>query len=335
MKKIAICAAITAICAAPMMASASADMYGHLRLSLNSIDADVGPTGTDGLTVADNTSLFGFKASSEGDGIKAFVHMQTGANADGGGTAFASRFYFGGLKGDFGTVAYGRMTNAYKMPGFKMDPFYNHMSVVASPVAAGANAGANQVSGGGATFGLSGASNGFTDNALQYTSNKIGDIKINVGLYIDDSNADDHGMGFGAEYNKAGVKAGIQFASNDTTAQTVPGIAADGDAMRLYGSYTSGPMTVAASYETVDVSATLDVDYIFLVGKFKVSDKTRVAATIGMVGDGGQEGTGITAGVFQSVAPKTELFASMSQVSADVTGQVEPSVMSVGAIHKF
>jgi len=205
-----------------------------------------------------------------------------------------------------------------------MDPFYNHMSV---------NAGA-ALAGGGATYGLSGASNGFTDNALQYTSNKIGDIKINVGLYIDDSNADEHGTGFGVEYNKGGIKAGIQLASNGDTA-TIPNVAADGDATRIYGSYTSGPMTVAASFENVDVSATADVDYTFLVGKYKVSDATRVAATVGMVGDGAAEGTGITAGVFQTVAPKTELFLSMSTVSLDTTGAAEPSVISIGAIHKF
>jgi len=322
MKKIVLCAAVSAICAAPMAAMAEADFYGQLRVSLDSFDDDAG---NDGLQVTDNTSLFGLKATSEGDGVKAFIHVQTRAHADGGSPAFGERFYFGGLQGDFGKVAYGRMTNAYKFAGFAMDPFYNHMSVNASAA----------LNGGGATYGLSGASNGFTNNALQYTSNKMGDIKFNVGLYIDDSNADEHGMGFGAEYNKGGIKAGVQMISEGDTTDTVPGVAADGSAMRIYGSYTSGPMTVAASFENVDVSATADVDYMFFVGKYKMSDKTRLAATVGMVGDGAAEGTGITAGVFQTVAPKTELFLSMSTVSLDTSGSAEPSVISVGAIHKF
>ena len=66
MKKIVLCAAVSAICAAPMAAMAGADFYGQLRVSLNSVDADNG-AGDDGLAVTDNTSVFGFKAKSEGD----------------------------------------------------------------------------------------------------------------------------------------------------------------------------------------------------------------------------------------------------------------------------
>ena len=159
MKKIAICTAVAAICAAPMTAMAGADFYGQLRASLNSVDSDQpAPQAQDGLTMTDNTSLFGYKASSEGNGIKAFIHMQTGVSStDTTGPAFGQRFFFGGLSGGFGKVAYGRMTNAYKFAGFAMDPFYNHMSVNAT----------SDLSGGGATYGLSGATNGFTNNALQ------------------------------------------------------------------------------------------------------------------------------------------------------------------------
>ncbi|MDH5472811.1 MAG: hypothetical protein OEY61_08135, partial [Gammaproteobacteria bacterium] len=80
--------------------------------------------------------------------------------------------------------------------------------------------------------------------------------------------------------------------------------------------------------------------YPFLVGKFKVSDKTEVAATFGTVSaDAGSsaaaaEGSGITAGVFQTVAPSTQVFVSTSMVSLD-NAAAEPSVISVGAIHKF
>ncbi|MDH5767083.1 MAG: hypothetical protein OEZ38_13805, partial [Gammaproteobacteria bacterium] len=80
---------------------------------------------------------------------------------------------------------------------------------------------------------------------------------------------------------------------------------------------------------------TTDVDYMFLVGKYKMSDKTRVAVTLGTVGDGAAEGSGVTAGVFQTVAPKTEVFVSTSMVSLEDPTAAEPSVISVGAIHKF
>ena len=63
---------------------------------------------------------------------------------------------------------------------------------------------------------------------------------------------------------KLGLEAGV-FTLELAVEQGVQGVpieaanlVADGDAMRIYGSYTSGPMTVAASFENVDVSATAD-----------------------------------------------------------------------------
>ena len=61
MKKIALCTAVAAICAAPITAMAGADVYGQLRVSLDSADADTAG-GADGLQVTDNTSLFGLKS---------------------------------------------------------------------------------------------------------------------------------------------------------------------------------------------------------------------------------------------------------------------------------
>jgi hypothetical protein len=321
MKKIVLCAAVSAICAAPVTAMAEANFYGQLRVSLDSISDGAA---NDGLTVTDNTSVLGFKAASEGDGVKAFVHLQSGAQADGNATAFTSRFYFGGLKGGFGTVVYGRMTNAYKMPGFKLDPFYNHSSVNASA----------SIAGGGATYGLSGATNGFTNNSLQYTTTSMGGVKVNAGVYVDDSTADEHGMGIGALYNSGGINAGFQFASNGTSA-TIPGVFADGDAMRVHGGYKADSFSVGGSFEIVDDSATTDVTYIYLTAKSNVSDTMEAAFSLGSVSDGAAEGTGITAGVFKTIAPKTQVFVSFSTVSLETTGATEPSVFSLGAIHKF
>ena len=329
MKKIILCAAVSAICAAPLAAMAEADFYGQLRVSLDSVNADSTTATQDGLTVTDNTSVFGFKAKSEGDGIKAFVHLQAGANADdGAGVALKQRFYFGGLQGDFGTVAYGRMTNAYKMPGFKLDPFYNHSSVNAS---AG-------ISGGGATYGLSAATNGFTNDAVQYTSPSLGSVKINVGLYIDDAATDEHGTIIGGTFKSGPINAGIQLASNGTVA-TIPNLVANGNAMRIHGGYKADGWSAGFSLEQVDMTATTDATYIYLTGKYSVSDKTNAVVSLGSVssdtGSGAADGTGVTAGVFQTVAPKTQVFVSTSMVSLDSTTAAEPSVISVGAIHKF
>lgn len=108
MKKVIYAAAVLAMCVTPLSAMAeSTTLYGQLRYSLNSVDEDL-VGGQDGLIGEDNVSLFGLKGSY-GEEVKDFFHLQTGASvADGAGNAaFDQRFFFGGLEGDFGKVAYG------------------------------------------------------------------------------------------------------------------------------------------------------------------------------------------------------------------------------------
>ena len=330
MKKTLLSLAVAASCI-PVVAMADATIYGQFRYSINSIDNDDG-AGSD-LSGEDNVSLFGLKASAKGDSVTAFAHLQTGASAEGtDGEAFNQRFYFGGLKGDFGTVAYGRMSTSYKMVGFKMDPFYNlsHVGVDGKT--------SKQL----ATYGLSSANNGFTDNAIQYTSPSMSGLKVNVGVYVDDTAGDDHGTGVGVAYKAKDFNVGVQFISNDKTA-TVAKLTADGDAVRIHGGYKADAWSVDASYEKVDVNPAGDEKgYLFLVGKYNVSKETQLAMTIGTVDDNvnnADEGTGFTLGAFQTVAPKTQVYASYSSASLDNTGGADtgadPSVFSLGAIHKF
>ncbi len=333
MKKIILSAAIAAICAAPAAAMADTQLYGQMRYSFNSVDdkTNIDPNEhIDGLSGNDNVSLFGLKGSVGDDGLKAFYHLQTGAPSDNnGGQAFNQRFYFAGLSGGFGKVAYGRMTNAYKFDGFKLDPFYN-----LSHVSAGGS-----FATGGASYGLSKATNGFTDNALQYTSPAFGGVKVNAGLYIDDSNQDDHGTNIGVSWSGKGINAGVQLASNDATG-TIPNIAADGDALRIHGGYKADKWSVGASYETVDTDANAEANYLYLVGRFNVSNKTELVATVGIVdpdatsSEAGAEGTGFQFAAFQTVVPKTQLYVSYGTASLDNNDE-DPSVISVGAIHKF
>ena len=328
MKQLVLVTAVAALCAAPMAAMAGNTVYGSLSFSVNSVDDDT-TSGRDGLRGEDNVSLLGIKGSV-GDGIKAFYHLQTGAKADADteGDAFNQRFFFGGLSGSFGKVAYGRMTNAYKFAGFAMDPFYN-----LSHIGAGGT-----VAFGGATYGLSPATNGFTDNALQYTSPVLGGgLKLNAGVYIDDSNDDEHGYNFGGQWTGNNFNVGVQFASNGDVG-TLPGVAADGDATRVYGGYKGGNWSVGISYETVDLSTTFeDVGYLYVLGRYSITGKTELIGSIGSVDDGGAEGTGFIGGVFHTIAPKTEIYATYSQASIEPSGgtDTDPSVFAIGARHKF
>lgn len=348
MKKILISAAIAAICAAPAAAiAADNNLYGQMRYSFNSVDDK--NNNKDGLSGDDNVSLFGLKGSAGDDDLKAFYHLQTGAPTDNNkGTdnkpnAFNQRFYFAGIKGGFGKAAYGRMTNAYKFDGFKLDPFYNLSHVNA----------AGSFATGGASYGLSPATNGFTDNSLQYTSPAFSGITVNAGVYIDDTNEDNQSTGIGASWKGKGINAGIQFIQNSNdgsvnTNQVISGVYIDGSAMRVHGGYKADKFSVGLSYETVDEGTAgntgASTNYMYLVGRFNVTPKTELVATVGTVDpDAGAanadaEGTGFQLAAFQTIVPKTQMYISYGSASLDTTNpakQEDPSVISIGAIHKF
>ena len=347
MKKVLSIVALVAVCASPLAAMADGTtVYGELKYSINSVDDDTA-TGKDGWSGEDNISLFGIKGSY-GNDIKAFFHLQTQANADSNETssdkdAFKQRFFFGGLQGAFGKVAYGRMTNAYKFDGFKMDPFYNY-----SHVGAGGLFGV-----GGATYGLSPATNGFTDNALQYVTPSFGGFKLTGGFYIDDSDPnnsnDDHAYLAGVSYSMKGLNAGVVYATNtgaETTPgtgySTIPNIDSNGEAIRGYANYKfSDTLKVGLSVEQVDINADDDAIYAYLTSTLGVPDiNMEFSASFGMVDDGAAEGWGTTVGAWYNIAQNTKLFTivSYADISADniyAENDRSPMVISIGAQHKF
>lgn len=329
MKKILLALlAVSMVLPVSAMAADSTTVYGQFRYSVSDVDAT---DGTSTQTAGDNTSLLGVKGSY-GDDIKAYFHLQTGAKADASTSALGQRFFFGGLKGSFGNVKYGRLTNAYKMPGFKMDPLYNTAHF-------GATAG---FGGGGATYGLSGATNGFTDNSIEYHSPKIADsITVNGGVYIDDGTEDDHSMGVGVKYSASGITVGAQTIMNDST-YAAPGTTIDEEAVRIYGSYKGKGFSVSVSQEVV-ATADADPTYVFATGSFDLDDKTTLVATFGVVDADGDvaveayEGTGITFSAFYDVTTNTKVFASFASLDLDddTLAEDSPTALSIGVQHKF
>ncbi|MBE9560305.1 MAG: porin [Proteobacteria bacterium] len=342
MKKIILSAAIAAICAAPAAAiAADNNLYGQLRYSFNSV-SDKDGSGQDGLSGNDNVSLFGLKGTAGDGDTKAFYHLQTGAPSDKNatGSAFNQRFYFAGLKGGWGKAAYGRMTNAYKFDGFKLDPYYNLSHVNAT----------GKFATGGASYGLSTATNGFTDNSLQYHSPAFSGITVNAGVYIDDTNEDNHSTGIGATWKGKGANVGVQYIQNGNdgsvnTNGVIPGVYIDGSAMRIHGGFKAKSWSAGLSYETVDEGTAgntgASTNYMYLVGRFNATPKTELVLTVGTVdpdagaANAAAEGTGYQLGVFQTVVAKTQMYVTYGAADLDANGVEDPSVISVGAIHKF
>lgn len=309
MKKIILAAAVSAVLA-PVAAVADAKLYGNFRASVVSVD-----NGTvDSTQFENNASRLGVKGSvGEDGGLTGFYHLQMGAENDAGGQALSSRFYFAGVKGNFGKVMVGRFSSPYKMAGLKTDPFYD------------TSAGARN---GGSNFGLSNLTNGFLNNGIAYVSPKIGGaFTINVAAFLDDDDASSNALNgagnnplnIGATYNKGGLTASVQHFTDSV---------AGGDATRVAAGYKAGAFGVAASFEDRDDN-TAD-QFTYVSGTYKVSPKTKLAASFGSV-DGtnagaadGQgrigfntAGDGYAVGVFQKIAPKTTVSAIYSDVDAD------------------
>ncbi|MBC8525044.1 MAG: porin, partial [Chlorobium phaeobacteroides] len=220
----------------------SVTVYGNLRYSFNYVDDEW--SGIERWKGTDNVSRFGIKGSYGNEKGKAFVHLQVGAPSDENkdGHGFTRRFFFGGFECDYGKLTYGRMTNAYKFPGYALDPFYDLSRINSGGVFAG----------GGASYGLSPATNGFTDNSLQYVTPDLSGFKLLGGIAFDDSN-DDNELAYlaGGSYTTGGFTLGGVYADNPTKKVVYHGIGADGEAIRAHATYKTDGWEVCAFDENV------------------------------------------------------------------------------------
>lgn len=194
MNKSIISAAALAAFAVPAQA-VETDVYlsGNIAFSASHHSAESGDTSA----VKNNASRIGLYASAEQDGVRAFVVYERGfdgynPNINSEDNQDVVRAFFGGVAGSYGTLIYGRAKSDYRLTGEAVDPFYN-TSVI------GFTGGFAR---GGANYGLSNLSNGFSDNALIYRSNDYSGLRFNTAVYVNDSTGNDpndkHDYGAGA-----------------------------------------------------------------------------------------------------------------------------------------
>ena len=313
--------------AVPITVSAETEqevtLYGNLRYSFNFIDDD--RSDIDGFRGTNNVSKLGIKGSHGNDFVKAFFHLQTEAtpDADGEGDAFNQRFFYGGFDSEYGKVSFGRMTNAYKYPGFAMDPFYDLSRVNA----------AGLFGGGGASYGLSPATNAFTDNSLQYVTPDIKGLKLVGGIAIDDNNNDEVGALGGGSFTIKGFTVGGVYADNGHSAVNYPNIDADGYGVRGYATYKNDDFKLGASYENLKTGGEY-VNYAYGTGTAMIKDiKTDVSFSFGYVDEGAAEGFGFTSGIFYHILDNACVYAMASYT--ELTHAEDPFVCSLGATYDF
>ena len=295
--------------------AASNSLYGDFRYSISNVDDD----SDSNLGAVSNASRVGLKGiSDEMDGITGFYHLQAGASIDGNsnGDAITQRFFFAGFKGDFGKVVFGRTSTPYKMAGLKVDPFYD------------SSAG---LSAGGASYGLSGLTNGWSDNTLAY-SKKIDAFIVNAGVYLDDSAENSNDFNFGVTYNQDGIKAGMQYIGAGDTG-VIANAGASTTAIRFHGQYTMDMITIAGSLESIDPDAGDTQRYLYLSSTYKLNEKVKLAGSYGSVDDVNVfvNGDSITVGAFYQLLKKTQVHGLFSSVSAGT----DYTTIALGVSHKF
>lgn len=328
LKNIAICS----FSAIPLVTLAESNtVFGDFRYSFNNIDNGKGGT----ISANDNATRLGFKGDmGDKKGLTAFYHLQFGANVEGADDAFQQRFFFAGIRGDFGELVIGRTSTPYKMAGLRIDPFYD--------TTAGNGFG-------GANFGLSPTTNLWSDNTIAYSSPKLGNFTLNASTYLDDSNANQHDINLGVQYKQDGFTGGIQYMSIGDTAVIANSIA-DSTAIRVHTSYKMEKLNVGVSVESIDINNPDSQQFGYLSVTYQATNDIKWAASYGSASNisAAADGTETTFGVFYKLLDKTTVYGLYSSKSSTdyspPTSSVNPTkqlglfdkdVLSIVVSHKF
>ena len=308
MKKRFLVAAIAATLISPLAAQADATVYGNAHLSIDSESyKDKAKDKAANLEMNSNTSAVGVKGKEDlGGGMSAIFKVEFQVDPSERNQSITDRDQWVGLKGAMGSVKFGTMSNNYKQMGGKIDPMYRTrlegrgFMDTQSSLHSGA-----------------GENGGRSTNTLQYTSPKMGGMKVVFNYTF--AGEDEETMGLGIHYKtktviayvdyldvqKQAVSAvtAIPFTPDDpatpaiderveAVAGTSASPAASEAAFKIGGSFKAGAMTFGLQFESIeDVNKVKNVspatatasggDTIFASFNYKVGDNDNIAFTYG------------------------------------------------------
>ena len=291
MKKTIVAAAISAAVAAPA-AMADVTVYGkaHLAYEFGSNNLDTSST-TDKEQIASRASRLGFNVSEDlGNGMSAFYKIEYGTDLIDGTSTLGARDSLMGLKGDFGTLAFGRMGAPNKGMLYGLgnvqladanggDDFaegFFSKGTRASNVTAYSNSfnGVDVTIGTSGTDGTSATSQGDNFDGKHISlATTVGGVK--VGLSNDDTTSED-ALIMGAKMSMDALTVGVVYEEYDSTTAN-----ADYDTTGISASYAMGANVISASFSTRDHqnTATKDIDRTTFGVEHKLSKKTSVYAS--------------------------------------------------------
>lgn len=191
--------------AVPASAPPPVQIYGQMRLTVNSIKAG---SASELKELRDNASRLGFRGAEDlGGGLGAFYGLEMGIDADtGASTAPAFRNSFVGLRGGFGTLALGRLDSANPTGS----PLYSQVTAITSFAANDAGATAIGTS-------MLNARNR-TSNAVGYMSPNLGGFSLRARYYLRGAPATPdvengaRSLDLGLNYTGDQLRAGLGYA---------------------------------------------------------------------------------------------------------------------------
>lgn len=251
MKKFYLLSCLLGVFVSQAHAQSSVKIYGILDLSGAHINnGSANPSVNQLLSGAATSSRLGFITSEElGGGLSAFVQLETGIAADVGnaGTAsglsgtnaptptFFSRFSIVGLKGEFGTVTFGRNTTATIPDHFNANALISgyNTGIVTADYSQGIN---NDL---------------WNNNEIKYESPVFSGFSFKTAYSLGEvtgSNKKNSNKGLILIYNQDNVKLTYSLQrDNDNTGKTL--------AWRYFtGSYNFGKVRIAGGFNRVDNS---------------------------------------------------------------------------------
>jgi predicted porin len=206
MKVTGIAAAVGAclLAAQPHAAAQSVQIYGQVRLSINSLDVG----STDRTELRDNASRLGFRGSEDlGGGMAALFGLEMGLEADSGAaTAPAFRNSYVALRSGWGAVALGRLDSANPTGS----PLYSQVTAITSfaPNDAGATAIGTAI--------LNARNR--TSNSIGYMTPSWGGFNVRARYYLrgatatPDTENGAKSLDLGLNYSQGPLRAGIGYA---------------------------------------------------------------------------------------------------------------------------
>jgi predicted porin len=195
---------LLATAAASQALAQTAQVYGQLRLTVNSIKAG---SASDVWELRDNASRLGFRGTEDlGGGLAAVFGLEMGIEADtGAGTVPAFRNSYAALSSAFGTVALGRLDSANPTGS----PLYSQVTAITSfaPNDAGATAIGTSILN----------SRNRTSNSIGYASPGWGGFSVRARYYLRGApatpNTEDgaKSLDLGLNYAAGALRAGLGY----------------------------------------------------------------------------------------------------------------------------